>query len=291
MSNFPKIDIPEAIDGLQVIASISGGKDSAALALALREADLNFRMVFADTGWEAPETYEYLDLLRKKLGKIDVVEVEGGMTARALHRAGFPGRMQRWCTQELKINPLRKYHDSIEGDTVSAVGVRADESESRSKMPMLEDSSEWGGYIWRPLLNWTVPDVIKILRRHDVPMNPLYYRGHNRVGCYPCIFSNKEEIKLIAEQSPETIERIRQLENQTTALRAERNAETPGRYAHATSTFFQTRLPGLIMPIDEIVAWSKTDRGGRQLPLLAEPPKGGCFRWGLCEKPGTQNES
>lgn len=279
------IEIPNEIVGIPIIASVSGGKDSTALVLALREAGLDFRMVFADTGWEAIETYEYLETLRQKIGPIDVVGVPGGMEEKARSRAGFPGRMQRWCTQELKVRPIRDYHQSIGSDTVSAVGVRADESESRARMETLEDSHEWGGYIWRPLLRWSVQDVIAIMRRHGVPMNPLYHRGHNRVGCYPCIFSSKDEIRLIAENSPATIHRIRALEQETTEERARRNAETPGRYAHNLSTFFQTRVPGVVMGIDEIVAWSKTSRGGRQLELLQDPPSGGCFRWGLCERP------
>jgi 3'-phosphoadenosine 5'-phosphosulfate sulfotransferase (PAPS reductase)/FAD synthetase len=284
------IVVPKEIEGLPIIASVSGGKDSTALVLALREAGLDFRMVFADTGWEAPETYDYVEMLRQKVGPIDVVGAPGGMEERARHRAGFPARMQRWCTRELKIKPIQDYHRAAGDDAVSAVGVRADESESRSRMPELEDSHEWGGYVWRPLIRWTIEDVILILRRNGVPMNALYHRGHSRVGCFPCIFSTKEEIRLISEHSPETIDRIRRLEAETTEIRAQRNAEKPGRYAHNESTFFQTRVPGLIMGIDDIVAWSKTSRGGHQLPLLQEPPSGGCFRWGLCESPTKKTE-
>ena len=73
------ITLPDAIKGLPIIASVSGGKDSTAMLLALREADIPFRAVFADTGWEAPETYAYLDTLRARLGiVIDVVGAPGG---------------------------------------------------------------------------------------------------------------------------------------------------------------------------------------------------------------------
>jgi hypothetical protein len=56
-------------------------------------------------------------------------------------------------------------------------------------------------------------------------------------------------------------------------------------------TFFQSRVSnGGTMPIDAVVAWSRTARGGKQLPLLEEPPDGGCFRWGLCEPPSPPEE-
>jgi 3'-phosphoadenosine 5'-phosphosulfate sulfotransferase (PAPS reductase)/FAD synthetase len=59
-----------------VVASISGGKDSTALALLLKQHEVPHVRVFADTGFEAPETYAYLDLLRERLGPIDVVRNE-----------------------------------------------------------------------------------------------------------------------------------------------------------------------------------------------------------------------
>lgn len=322
---------------LLAIVSISGGKDSTACALALREAGVPFRMVFADTGWEAPETYAHLDHLRERLGPIDVVGAEGGMVAKIRARAGFPARMQRWCTRELKIEPLRAYHDKVGADgteTVCVMGVRADESAARAKMTVFEDEPEgghsWGGWVWRPILGWSIADVIAIHHRHDVRMNPLYLRGHDRVGCYPCLFARKGEVKLVADEAPWRIDEIRNLEAEVPAERVRRNVvhkdaaiaagtyepyertalpvaslkkmvhdESKGvvaptapeykpRYAHPIGTFFQGRggAAGVgFIPIDEVVAWSRTSKGGRQLPLLAEPPEGGCMRWGLCEPP------
>ena len=291
----PKIALPPEGEGLTVIASVSGGKDSTALILALREAEIPALYVFADTGWEAPETIEYLDYLRAQLGiAIDVVGKPGGMVARVRYSAGFPGRMQRWCTRELKIEPLRAYHDALieqtGTETISVMGVRAEESEARAKMPEWADEPEgknaWGGYVWRPLLRWSVTDVLEIHNRHGVKVNPLYQRGHNRVGCYPCIFANKDEVRLIADYAPERIDEIRRLEAEMSLLRVERNASDPGRYRHESAQFFQVaHARSLPVGIDSVVAWSRTARGGKQLPLLAPAPTGGCMRWGICDLP------
>lgn len=285
-----KIELPEEGRNAVVVASVSGGKDSAALVLALREAEIPARYVFADTGWEHPATYAHLDTMRQRLGiQIDVVGVEGGMMARARTRAGFPTRMARWCTDELKVKPLRAYHhaviDATGQDTVSAVGVRAAESEARSKLPAWGFDSHWDGLVWRPLLTWTVEDVLEIHRRHGLPMNPLYAAGYDRVGCYPCIYSSKSEIARIAEDSPQVIDRIADAEAEFTALRAERNSEKPGRYTHATATFFQSREYATNRPMEirEIADWARTDRGGRQRLIWDAAPRGGCMRWGLCE--------
>lgn len=291
------LKMPEGHEESVFVVSVSGGKDSTATWLRLRESGIECRAVFADTGWEAPETYAYLDTLRSLVGPIDVVGVEGGMRRKIRERAGFPARMQRWCTRELKVEPLRAYHDRVATetgrDTVSVVGIRAEESETRAAMAVFGFDDRWGGYVWRPSLNLTVSEVIETHHRHSVPLNPLYLRGNNRVGCFPCIYASKEEIRLWAEYAPESVAEVAALERECEQIRAERNAEEPGRYAHATASFFQARTSVIrdgkrvYLPahVEEVIAWSQTDRGGKQLPLVREEPTGGCFRWGMCEPP------
>lgn len=302
-----RIVIPPQIEELQAVApvvfvvNVSGGKDSTALALAMLEADIPHRRVFADTRWEAPETYAHLDALRAKLGPIDVVGYPGGMPAKIREGARFASRMQRWCTRELKIEPLRAYCDAIEADgsiAITTVGIRAEEDNGRNgraQMLEVEDDERWGGWMWRPIHGWTIADVLAIHHRHGVPVNPLYQRGHDRVGCYPCVMASKGDVRLVADHSPERIAEIRELEEYVTAERIRRNEETPGRYSHPHASFFlkaaNRNTPGApIMSIDEVVTWSRTERGGRQLPMFPPVPDGGCFRWGLCEAPAKPSE-
>ena len=89
MTTFAKIRVPipvmiaEQIEaGADLAVSLSGGKDSTATALYLEEMGVldavlahggEVRRVFADTGWELPETYAYLPVLEERFGTIDRV--------------------------------------------------------------------------------------------------------------------------------------------------------------------------------------------------------------------------
>lgn len=271
------LKIPEGHDDSVFIVSVSGGKDSTATLLAMREAGIPHRAVFADTGWEARETYDYLKALERLLGiTIDRVGVPGGMRAKIRARAGFPARMQRWCTRELKVEPLRTYHDRVAEETgcetVSVVGIRAEESEARAKMVSFGFDDRWGGYVWRPMIDASVSDVLALHHRHGVPVNPLYRRGHSRVGCWPCIYASKDQIRLWAQDDPASVAEVAALEVECETLRAERNEVAPGRYTHGIASFFRSResttdkVTGkrvyLPVHVADVVEWAQTDRGG-----------------------------
>jgi len=287
------------IAGRRVVASISGGKDSAAMALFLRELEIEADLVFCDTGWEHDKTYEYLrGELTNHLGPI--AEIRGDLLMPDLVRKKgmFPSRTRRFCTEQLKVFPLQRYikakQDEI-GDVVNAVGIRAAESRARSKMPEWEWNDGFDCEVWRPLIRWTEQDVIEIHRRHGLRPNPLYLEGARRVGCWPCIFAAKAEIRHIATVDPQRIDQIRELEAEVQAsakARYDAKGESFESLGFNRPTFFQAMgslrteggKEGRCVPIDDVIAWSKTSHGGKQVELFqAGDTEAGCMRWGLCE--------
>jgi len=282
----------EKLDGAMVVASVSGGKDSTALSLYLTEQGIEHRRVFADTGWEEPRTYEYLDYLRSVLGPIDTVQSEiGGMVDLIRQRQMFPSQRFRFCTSELKVIPIKKYLDALPVAPVSVVGIRAEESVSRSKMEEWEWSDAFDCWVWRPLINWSEQDVIDIHTRHGVLPNPLYLDiNASRVGCFPCIYSKKKEIETFAKVAPEKVALIEKLEAEQTELAGQRREAKGLDREKKPRTFFQIRPPGakgqsMAVPIRDVVEWSQTGTGGRQTELFYDH-SGGCVRWGLCETSG-----
>ena len=310
---------------MKVIVTMSGGKDSTAVALLAKEQGVDAIYAFADTGHEHPLTYEHIDYLESELGikiqrckadftkdierKRGVVETKwrkDGVSEEKIERAlavlqptgnpfldlclwkgRFPSTMARFCTEHLKIIPVHKQilFPTLEkyGAVETWVGVRADESQARAKLPDRE-MDDSGTEIFRPILKWTVEDVFAMHRKYGVTPNPLYTQGMGRVGCMPCISCNKEELRQIAMRFPEEIERVAEWE----ALIGE--ASKVGR-----ATFFTLRaseVEGLspeehssLASINAKVDWANTTRGKVQYDLISvyEEPTTCHSIYGLCE--------
>lgn len=118
------------------ILGISGGKDSAALAIYLHDKypHLNFEYYFCDTGKELDETYTLIENIESYLGKsilkLDNPELEStGDDPFDFYYKSFrgylPSPQARWCTALMKLKPFEKF---VNGEpTISYVGIRGDE--------------------------------------------------------------------------------------------------------------------------------------------------------------------
>lgn len=201
------------------LAQFSGGKDSTAMLLWMKEQGIEYTAVFCDTGWEHPLTYAYIEEINQTVlgGRLVILRNQDwdGFRGLVLSKAVFPRRTMRFCTEKLKLEPLWRYILSVDDDVETFIGERAEESAARAAKPIRQWSDEAGGY-WmnRPIHGWTSEDVFEIHRRHNVKPNPLYLMGAGRVGCWPCAFISKRELKALLRSTPELKERLRELEAQ-----------------------------------------------------------------------------
>lgn len=124
---------------MKIIVTFSGGKDSAAALLWIKNnLTQNFDVVFCDTVWESEITYQYIKDICEKIGKELIVlksKKYDGFIDLAKKRKRFPSTKARFCTQELKTIPMINYLlDVVNDDFIVVQGIRKAESESRSKM-------------------------------------------------------------------------------------------------------------------------------------------------------------
>lgn len=279
-SDAPPVDIDKA----RVIASVSGGRDSAAVSLLLRERGIEHERVFMDTGWEHPATYEYLrGELTACLGPIEEIRGELDFVELVRRKKMFPSRVVRFCTTELKVFPIMRHLAKIQEtetrEIVNVVGIRRQESQARSKMPEWEWSDSFDCWVWRPLVEWKAADVQAIHDRHGLAINPLYGMGATRVGCWPCIHARKSELALIARVDPERIQRIRDLEAEMQESGEERDRQMNREYLPRTMFWWHPhRGKNVPIKIDSAIEWANSKRGEWQ----PEGAQEGCARHGVC---------
>lgn len=131
---------PYRIEGPAVI-SFSGGRTSAYMLRMILDAHggtlpPDVYVLFADTGKERPETYDFVRACGVEWG-VDIVWIErpGQFTQLITDKKYLPNPIARFCTQELKLTPMRRWMLAKGYDHwTNAVGIRADEPRRIAKM-------------------------------------------------------------------------------------------------------------------------------------------------------------
>jgi 3'-phosphoadenosine 5'-phosphosulfate sulfotransferase (PAPS reductase)/FAD synthetase len=189
------------------ILMLSGGKDSTALAIYMRDKVPNMEYVFCDTDKELPETYEYLTKIEYFLGKkiLRLRDDRGFDHWLQVYGGYLPSSRMRWCTKMLKIKPFEKY---VADDQVQMyVGIRADEDRSAyvSTKPNIVTVIPFKD------AGITIDGVHRILEESGIGL-PTYYDWRTRSGCYFCFFQRRSEWVGLLEKHPDLFELAKEYE-------------------------------------------------------------------------------
>lgn len=188
------------------LLGISGGKDSAALAVYMKNQhpEIDVEYFFTDTGKELPEVYEFLGRLESYLGKkIHLLNpVKDFDFYLKLYNNFLPSPQTRWCTRMLKLAPLKKWISEMRAngeEVYSYVAIRADE-EYRTAM----QSSDESVHVVLPFREDGIDKagVYEILETAGIGL-PSYYEWRSRSGCTFCFFQQKIEWVHLLEHHPD----------------------------------------------------------------------------------------
>jgi hypothetical protein len=197
------------------VLGLSGGRDSAALAVYMRQnhPEIDTEYFFTDTGKELPEVYGFLGRLEGFLGKPILRlnpdrDFDFWLTQ---YKHFLPSPKTRWCTRQLKIRPFEEWlkPSLARGDRViSYVAIRADEDyregytsthvNLKVRLPFREDGVDKAG-------------VIEILEASGLGL-PDYYRWRSRSGCTFCFYQQKIEWVRLMDEHPDEFEQATRYE-------------------------------------------------------------------------------
>ena len=201
------------------ILGLSGGKDSAALAVHMnnRYPDLDIEYFFTDTGYELKETYDFLNKLKTRLDKpIHYIHPRNSFDYYLKKYNNFlPSQTARWCTIEMKLKSMEGWlKPALDAgqEIITYVGIRYDERGRvgykptndliKAKFPFIEDCIDKDG-------------VIEILESSGLGL-PDYYKWRSRSGCTFCFFQKRSEWIGLKENHPKAWEHAKSLEKQAT---------------------------------------------------------------------------
>ena len=197
------------------VLGLSGGRDSAALAIFMRQQcpELDIHYFFTDTGKELPEVYEFLGQLEGFLGKpVKRLNPDRDFDFWLRQYGNFlPSARSRWCTRQLKLRPFEQWiRDDLEAGVkvYSYIAIRADEPERigmqashvnlQIKFPFRENGIDKSG-------------VINLLESSGLGL-PNYYRWRSRSGCTFCFFQQKIEWVRLKDEHPDAFEEAKRYE-------------------------------------------------------------------------------
>lgn len=197
------------------VLGLSGGRDSAALAVYMRQEhpELEIEYFFTDTGKELPEVYEFLGRLEGFLGRTILrlnPDRDFDFWLRQYNNF-LPSPQTRWCTRQLKLRPFEAWlRPALDAGTrvLSYVAIRADEQYREGytskhenlvvNLPFRDAGIDKAG-------------VLQILEASGLGL-PKYYAWRTRSGCTFCFFQQKIEWVRLMEQHPDAFEEAKRYE-------------------------------------------------------------------------------
>lgn len=193
-----ELEALDLIESLHVVAELYKGKVVFSSSFGQEDmviTDIIFRnnipigLFTLDTGRLFQETYDLMDLTRARYGKEfkiyfpDAAAVEEYVTHKGINAFYESVENRKECCFIRKVMPLKR---ALSGQEVWVTGLRAEQSENRSSLPIWEWDEGFHIYKFNPLVAWSYEQVLDYLKENSVPYNKLHDKGFISIGCAPC---------------------------------------------------------------------------------------------------------
>ncbi len=169
--------------------SSSFGQEDQAITHAISTQKLPIKIFTLDTGRQFQESYELMDLTKKKY-QFDLITYFPNLdkTEKLVREKGFNSfyssvENRKECCFIRKMEPLAR---ALEGVNIWITGLRAEQSENRAHMPIVEWDEARNLIKVNPIIDWSFEKLNAYLVEHKIPQNPLHKKGFISIGCAPC---------------------------------------------------------------------------------------------------------
>lgn len=172
-----------------VAFSTSFGQEDQVLADIIWKNQLPVRVFTLDTGRLFQETYDLMDLTRARYKQPfeiyypETAQVEALVREKGMNSFYDSVENRKGCCYVRKVVPLNR---ALQGTKVWITGLRAEQSDNRHDMPVLEWDEARQLYKYNPLIHWTFEEMVAYLEKNNVPYNRLHDKGFISIGCAPC---------------------------------------------------------------------------------------------------------
>ena len=170
------------------IASSFGVEDMVLIELARTHAP-SVRLFTLDTGRLPPETYEVMDVVRRRYGlEIETFfpereRVEALQSAKGYFSFKQSIEARKECCGIRKVEPLRR---ALAGRQAWVTGLRREQAVTRTAVEAVELDATHGLVKVNPLVRWRSREVWDYVKNQGVPYNALHDQGYPSIGCAPC---------------------------------------------------------------------------------------------------------
>jgi phosphoadenosine phosphosulfate reductase len=173
----------------KVVFSTSLGQEDQVLTDVICKNKIGVEIFTLDTGRLFYETYDLIEKTNAryktnlKIYFPDPADVESFVTQKGVNAFYESVENRKSCCYIRKVKPLNR---ALEGASVWITGLRAEQSDNRKDMPMIEWDEQRQLYKFNPLINWSFDEMINYIKEHNVPYNTLHDKGFISIGCAPC---------------------------------------------------------------------------------------------------------
>lgn len=175
--------------GERLVFSTSFGQEDQAITQAIASTKSAIDIFTLDTGRQFQESYELMDLTVKKYGiSLQTFFPNTSAVETLVAEKGFNSfytsvENRKECCFVRKMEPLNR---ALQGAKVWITGLRAEQSDNRADMPIIEWDENRQLWKINPLIDWNFSQLENYLQEHKIPQNPLHKKGFISIGCAPC---------------------------------------------------------------------------------------------------------